>query len=134
VTKIPFDNLPDQIQKEYKYDRARVAASLKAAEEAKKTETARAAAAQRERERIALQAEQERRQQEEKRLAVEQRKKNIDAMVSMLLFIVGLAVAVTFYFVPSIVGLHKNNAVAIFVLNFFLGWTFVGWVLALVWA
>jgi cation transport ATPase len=134
VTKVSFDNLPDEIQKEYNYDPAKVAAFRKAAEEAKKAETERAAAAQRERERIALQAEQERRQQEEKRLAVEQRKKNIDETVSILLFTVGLATAVTLYFVPSIVGRHKNNAVAIFVLNFFLGWTFLGWVLALVWA
>ncbi|MFL6519200.1 MAG: superinfection immunity protein [Chthoniobacterales bacterium] len=38
------------------------------------------------------------------------------------------------YFFPSIVGCRKKNASAIFVLNFFLGWTFVGWVVALVWA
>lgn len=38
------------------------------------------------------------------------------------------------YFVPSVVGLRKRNAVAIFVLNLFLGWSLVGWVVALVWA
>jgi len=38
------------------------------------------------------------------------------------------------YFTPSLVGLKKRNAAAIFVLNFFLGWTFIGWVAALVWA
>jgi Superinfection immunity protein len=42
----------------------------------------------------------------------------------MLLFL-----AVAFYFLPTIVGFAKGkqNAGAIFVLNFFLGWTLVGW-------
>jgi len=30
--------------------------------------------------------------------------------------------------------INNNNTHAIFVLNLFLGWTFIGWVLALVWA
>lgn len=40
------------------------------------------------------------------------------------------------YFLPTIVGFgrKKNNAGAICVLNLFLGWTLVGWVVALVWA
>ena len=38
------------------------------------------------------------------------------------------------YFLPSIVGRNKRNSLAIFVLNFFLGWTIWGWVGALVWA
>jgi len=38
------------------------------------------------------------------------------------------------YFLPSLVGMHKKNANAICVLNFFLGWTLIGWVVALVWA
>ena len=38
------------------------------------------------------------------------------------------------YFMPSVIGSTKRNAAAIFVLNLFLGWTFVGWVIALVWA
>lgn len=38
------------------------------------------------------------------------------------------------YFIPSMVGRHKANAGAIFALNLFLGWTFIGWVVALVWA
>jgi hypothetical protein len=45
-----------------------------------------------------------------------------------------IAVGLCLYFVPSMVGFRKTDAVAIFVFNFFLGWTFVGWVLALVWA
>lgn len=45
-------------------------------------------------------------------------------------------VLVGIYFAPSIVafeGKHRDR-VAIAVLNIFLGWTFVGWVIALVWA
>ena len=38
------------------------------------------------------------------------------------------------YFLPSIVGYNKKNANSICVLNFFLGWTLVGWVVALIWA
>lgn len=40
------------------------------------------------------------------------------------------------YFLPGIVASSRSHhqAVAIFVLNIFLGWTFVGWVVALVWA
>jgi hypothetical protein len=40
----------------------------------------------------------------------------------------------TLYFLPSIVGRKKKNSDAIMVLNLFLGWTFVGWVVALCWA
>ena len=38
------------------------------------------------------------------------------------------------YFLPSIAGSKKKNAGAIFILNLFLGWTFIGWIIALIWA
>jgi len=40
------------------------------------------------------------------------------------------------YFLPTIVALvrHKRNTLSIFLLNLFLGWTLVGWIVALVWA
>jgi hypothetical protein len=40
------------------------------------------------------------------------------------------------YFIPFIVALARkhNDSTAIFVLNLFLGWTFIGWVIALIWA
>ena len=40
------------------------------------------------------------------------------------------------YFLPSIVAFarSKRDAGAILVLNLFLGWTAIGWVIALVWA
>jgi hypothetical protein len=46
----------------------------------------------------------------------------------------GLAVAFCIYMLPAFIGRHKRNAYAIAVLNFLLGWTVLGWVIALVWA
>ena len=51
----------------------------------------------------------------------------------LITIIIGIA-SVPLYFVPSIVGWKKKNRQAIFILNFCLGWTFLGWVIALVWA
>jgi len=45
-----------------------------------------------------------------------------------------LAAALALYFIPSIVGRDKKNKEGIFILNFFLGWTGIGWVIALIWA
>ena len=40
------------------------------------------------------------------------------------------------YFLPSIIALarSKRDLLSIFLLNFFLGWTMIGWIVALVWA
>jgi hypothetical protein len=40
------------------------------------------------------------------------------------------------YFLPFIVALarSKRDVLGIFLLNFFLGWTVIGWVVALIWA
>lgn len=40
------------------------------------------------------------------------------------------------YFLPAIIAFarSKRDAVSILVLNLFLGWTAIGWVIALVWA
>lgn len=47
-----------------------------------------------------------------------------------LLFIIGAV----FYFIPSIIAFNKKNASSIIALNLLLGWTFIGWVVSLVWA
>ena len=54
------------------------------------------------------------------------------SFIGILVFLLLLAL----YFLPTIVALlrHHRNALAIFVLNFFLGWSFIGWVVALVWS
>lgn len=53
-------------------------------------------------------------------------------MEAFITFIVVLFV----YFIPSIGAAYskKKNGTAIFILNLFLGWTFIGWIVALVWA
>jgi hypothetical protein len=40
------------------------------------------------------------------------------------------------YFLPAIIAFarSKRDAVSILVLNIFLGWTMIGWIIALVWA
>lgn len=38
------------------------------------------------------------------------------------------------YMLPTLIGLHRRNVLAIFILNLFLGWTGIGWVVALIWA
>jgi Superinfection immunity protein len=38
------------------------------------------------------------------------------------------------YFLPAIIGRDKREATGILLLNLFLGWTGIGWVIALIWA
>jgi len=47
-----------------------------------------------------------------------------------------ICVILFFYFIPSIIALlrGKNNLLAIMALNFFLGWSVIGWVISLVWS
>jgi hypothetical protein len=44
--------------------------------------------------------------------------------------------ALCFYFAPTVVAVARghNNIAPILVVNFFLGWVIVGWVIALAWA
>ena len=53
-----------------------------------------------------------------------------------LLVIFFAVVGFAFYFLPTIVVFirRKTNRLPVFLLNLFLGWTFIGWVIALVWA
>ncbi|MGE5114606.1 MAG: superinfection immunity protein [Acidobacteriaceae bacterium] len=43
-------------------------------------------------------------------------------------------IALPFYFLPAILGRRKPSALAIFILDLLLGWTVIGWVVALIWA
>jgi len=52
-------------------------------------------------------------------------------MVGIIMMIAGI---LGLYFLPTITGYKKKNAGAIFALNLLLGWTFIGWVVAFVWA
>jgi hypothetical protein len=53
-----------------------------------------------------------------------------------LVMLVMFGLGILFYFIPTLVaiGCKHRNGTAIFVLNLLLGWTFLGWVIALVWA
>jgi len=57
---------------------------------------------------------------------------NLVAMLFFPFFGFGLVL----YFLPSIIAVarSKRDTTAIFVLNLLLGWTAIGWVIALVWA
>ena len=51
--------------------------------------------------------------------------------------ILGLTlVYLAFYLLPTIVALfcRNKNTLGVFLLNLLLGWTFIAWVIALVWA
>lgn len=56
--------------------------------------------------------------------------------MSLIFSLVVLGVLIGIYFVPAIVANanHKRNTGAILILNLLLGWTIIGWVVALVWA
>ena len=43
-------------------------------------------------------------------------------------------IGIYLYFLPSLVGWNKKNITAIFLLNLLLGWTVLGWVIALIWS
>lgn len=38
------------------------------------------------------------------------------------------------YFLPAIIGRDKRDATGILLFNLFLGWTGIGWIIALIWA
>ena len=54
----------------------------------------------------------------------------------LTLVVLVLLAATVLYFLPTVVAAarHKRNALAIFLLNLFLGWSGIAWVVALVWA
>jgi T4 superinfection immunity protein/zinc ribbon protein len=45
-----------------------------------------------------------------------------------------LLVSLFLYFLPAYLARNKSNFTAILVLNVLTGWTFIGWVIALIWA
>lgn len=52
------------------------------------------------------------------------------------LILLAIVMATVMYFLPTIVAAKRehHNLVAILALNFLLGWTLLGWAVALVWA
>lgn len=45
-----------------------------------------------------------------------------------------LLISLFLYFLPAFLARNKPNFTAILVLNILTGWTFIGWIVALVWA
>jgi hypothetical protein len=64
----------------------------------------------------------------------QERAKTWGAIWTAIWITLGLVAAGLIYFAPTINARHKRNYAAILALNFFLGWTFVGWVVALAWS
>jgi hypothetical protein len=53
-----------------------------------------------------------------------------------LIFFPLFGFAFVLYFLPAIIAFARNkrDTTSILLLNFFLGWTAIGWVIALIWA
>lgn len=151
IARIPYEELPEPLQDQY-FKAENVATYRRQAEEARRAAAAKVAEEQRQRQESALRAQQQARQQadeqrrqeeerrtaelsqEQERIAAAERQIASEATLQFILIIGAFIIGVFFYFIPSIVGRHKTNARAILVLNLFLGWSFIGWVVALVWA
>jgi hypothetical protein len=60
----------------------------------------------------------------------------VDNAAGLLAEFLVVALSLGIYFIPTLVALERlhSNRGAIFVLNFLLGWTLLGWVAAFVWA
>ena len=56
----------------------------------------------------------------------------LELIVLIPLFLIGLVI----YFLPSIIAAFRRHpsALAIFLIDLLLGWTFIGWVGALIWS
>ncbi len=57
-------------------------------------------------------------------------------LVQLIVFFVMAAALFLFYFLPFVIALSRGhkNTVAIFMLTLLLGWTFLGWIIALIWS
>jgi hypothetical protein len=57
-------------------------------------------------------------------------------ILSTILFFPFFGLPFLLYFLPSIIALarSKRDLLAIFLLNLFLGWSIIGWFVALIWA
>ena len=56
-------------------------------------------------------------------------------IIGLIFWLICMAFMLVLYFLPSMIAYKKKkDFTAILVLNIFTGWTFVGWVISLVWA
>lgn len=143
AARIPYEKLPSALQKQY-FDAGKVMAYRQEADAARQNAAAKVEEERRQQEKLAefrrqLVANQSREEEKQRlaaqevetdRLAAKQRQaeevlaeekqsKATQASVTVILACVAIVVGGFIYFIPSIVGRHKTNAGAIFVLNFF---------------
>ncbi len=54
----------------------------------------------------------------------------------IIAILIGGSIALTLYFIPTIVAFKRRhlNRVPILLLDLFLGWSFIGWIIALIWS
>jgi hypothetical protein len=57
-------------------------------------------------------------------------------ILSTIFFFPFFGLGTVLYFLPTIIAAikSKRDTLAIFLLNFFLGWSVIGWIIALIWA
>jgi Superinfection immunity protein len=60
----------------------------------------------------------------------------VTMIVTVIIIVIIAIVAIVLHFLPFIIALlrHHHDTAAIFILNLLLGWTVIGWVIALVWS
>jgi Superinfection immunity protein len=56
--------------------------------------------------------------------------------LGLAIFFIFAAIAFALYFLPFIIAASRRHpqSAPIFIINFFFGWTFIGWVVALAWS
>ncbi len=61
---------------------------------------------------------------------------SVSGVSVILLTLLPILLALIVYFIPTVIAVRKQhtNKTAIILLNVFLGWTFIGWVVALIWS
>lgn len=54
----------------------------------------------------------------------------------LITIVISVVLVGLIYFLPGLIASRRNhnNMISIFLLNLFLGWTFLGWVTALIWS
>jgi hypothetical protein len=68
-------------------------------------------------------------------MVLDQNIREIGGMIGGLALVCGIAFFLFgLYFLPTIIARHHPNRPSIFIVNLFLGWTLVGWVISLAWA
>lgn len=60
----------------------------------------------------------------------------VGGFLLLVAIVIGTILAAGLYFLPCIIAFarKKSNSIAILALNLFLGWSFIGWIIAMVWA